>query len=223
MANGYRGQVIMVFPDLDVVAVTTSRDSFSLNRFADLISGSVKSDTPLPPDPASVQLLASKILDISIEKPTEVGPTSRMAATISGKVYRFPPNEASLKSLSLILTDPQPSYDIETYSHDATKSGPRFTGPIGLDGLYRKGDLTDQGANNPFFGGPPKVRVVNAVKGTWIDDHPDNHTFVIDWRVLGLANSPEERWTLTFDGDKLNVRVKFGVRPEISVDGKTGA
>jgi len=223
MADGYRGQVIMVFPDLDVVAVTTGRDNFSLNKFADLISGSVKSDTSLPIDPASMQLLASKMLDISIEKPTEIGPTSRMAATISGKVYRFPPNEASLKSLSLILTDPQPRYDIETYSHDTTKSGPRFTGPIGLDGLYRKGELTDQGANNPFFGGAPKVRVVNAVKGTWIDDHPDNHTFVIDWRVLGLANSPEERWTLTFDADKLNVRVKFGVRPEISVDGKTGA
>ena len=223
MAVGYRGQVVMVFPDLDIVAVTTGRDSFSLNKFADLIAGSVKSDTSLPTDPASVQLLASKILDISIEKPTEVGPTSTMAATISGKVYHFPPNEVSLKSLSLILTDPQPRYDIETYSHDATKSGPRFTGPIGLDGLYRKGNLTDQGASNPFFGGPPKVRVVNAVKGTWIDDHPDNHTFVIDWRVLGLANSPEERWTLTFDGEKLNVRVKFGFRPEISVDGKTGA
>jgi len=223
MAVGYRGQVVMVFPDLDIVAVTIGRDSFSLNKFADLIAGSVKSDTSLPTDPASVQLLASKILDISIEKPTEVGPTSTMAATISGKVYHFPPNEVSLKSLSLILTDPQPRYDIETYSHDATKSGPRFTGPIGLDGLYRKGNLTDQGASNPFFGGPPKVRVVNAVKGTWIDDHPDNHTFVIDWRVLGLANSPEERWTLTFDGEKLNVRVKFGFRPEISVDGKTGA
>ncbi|MBV8415894.1 MAG: serine hydrolase [Verrucomicrobia bacterium] len=223
MAVGYRGQVVMVFPDLDIVAVTTGRDSFSLNKFADLIAGSVKSDTSLPTDPASVQLLASKILDISIEKPTEVGPTSTMAATISGKVYHFPPNEVSLKSLSLILTDPQPRYDIETYSHDATKSGPRFTGPIGLDGLYRKGNLTDQGASNPFFGGPPKVRVVNAVKGTWIDDHPDNHTFVIDWRVLGLANYSEERWTLTFDGEKLNVRVKFGFRPEISVDGKTGA
>jgi hypothetical protein len=123
MAVGYRGQVIMVFPDLDVVAVTTGRDNFSLNKFADLISRSVKSDTSLPADPASVQLLASKILDISSEKPTEVGPTSRMAATISGKVYRFPPNEASLKSLSLILTDPQPRYDIETYSHDTTKSG----------------------------------------------------------------------------------------------------
>jgi hypothetical protein len=86
----------------------------------------------------------------------------------------------------------QPHYDIKTYSRDTTKSGPRFTGPIGLDGLYRKGALTDQGAYNPFFGGPPEVHVVNAVKGTWVNDPPDDHTFVIDWRILGLANSPEE-------------------------------
>jgi hypothetical protein len=29
MADGYRGQVIMVFPDLDVGAVTTGRGDFS--------------------------------------------------------------------------------------------------------------------------------------------------------------------------------------------------
>ena len=63
--------------------------------------------------------------------------------------------------------------------------------------------------------------MVNAVKGTWVDDH----TFVVDWRFLGLANSPEERWTLTFDGEKLDVRVNsgaFGVGSEISVDGEAG-
>jgi hypothetical protein len=49
------------------------------------------------------------------------------------------------------------------------------------------------------------------------------NTFVVDCRVLGLANYPEERWTLTFDGEKLNVRVNFGTGPEISIDGETGA
>ena len=42
MANGYRGQVIMVFPHWDVVAVTTGRNNFSLGEFAELISRSVK-------------------------------------------------------------------------------------------------------------------------------------------------------------------------------------
>jgi len=76
--------------DLDIVAVTTGRDTFRLSEFADLVSGSVKSDEPLPADATSAKFLANKILDISTEKPTQVGPTSKMAAIISGKVYRFP-------------------------------------------------------------------------------------------------------------------------------------
>jgi CubicO group peptidase (beta-lactamase class C family) len=98
MAVGYHGQVIMVFPDLDVVAVTTGRDNYPLSKLADYISSSVKSDTALPADAASAKLLADKIVDVSTEKPTEVGPTSKMAAIISGKVYRFPPNEINVKS-----------------------------------------------------------------------------------------------------------------------------
>jgi hypothetical protein len=77
-------------------------------------------------------------------------------------------------------------------------------------------NLTSTGTE---FGGRPRVRVLNAVKGTWVDDR----AFVVDWRVLGLANFPEGRWTLTFDGEKLNVRVRFGAGPEISIDGNTAA
>jgi CubicO group peptidase (beta-lactamase class C family) len=209
MAMGYHGQVIMVFPDLDVVAVTTGRDNYPLSKLPGYISSSVKSDTALPPDAASANLLANKILDVSTEKPTGVGGTPEMAAIISGKVYRFPPNAINVKSLSLILTDPQPHYDMETYGRDRTESGPRFTGPIGLDGLYRKGE--------PTYLQALAICGVNAVKGTWQDDH----TFVIDRLILGQGR-PAERWTLRFDGEKLNLRVKHGDGDEISMDGETG-
>jgi len=58
---------------------------------------------------------------------------------------------------------------------------------------------------------------VNAVKGTWQDDH----TFVIDRLILGQGR-PRERWTHRFDGEKLNLRVKHGDGDEISMDGETG-
>ena len=61
MAAGYNGQVIMVLPDLDVVAVTTARDSHNFGEFAGFISRSVKSDTALPADTAGAKLLADKI------------------------------------------------------------------------------------------------------------------------------------------------------------------
>jgi hypothetical protein len=47
---------------------------------ADFISSSVKSDTALPADAASANLLANKICDVSTEKPTEVGATPEIAA-----------------------------------------------------------------------------------------------------------------------------------------------
>ena len=60
-------------------------------------------------------------------------------------------------------------------------------------------------------------RGINAIKGTWQDDHK----FVIDRLILGQGEPPE-RWNLTFDGEKLNIRGRLGEEPEISVDGETG-
>jgi hypothetical protein len=208
-AAGYHGQVIMVFPELDVVAVTTGRDNYPLSILADYISSSVKSDTALTSDAASANLLANKILDVSTEKPTGVGAIPEMAAMISGKLYRFLPNAINVKSLSLILTDPRPRYGMEIYARDATKSCLTFTGPIGLDGLYRKGE--------PTYLQALAILGVSAVKGTW----QDGHTFVIDRLILG-DGQPAERWTLAFDGEKLNVRVKLGDGSEISMDSEPG-
>jgi len=50
MAVGRNGQVIIVCPDLDVVAVTTGRENYRLSEVADSISRSVKSDTSLSAD-----------------------------------------------------------------------------------------------------------------------------------------------------------------------------
>src|SRR5258708_31850778 len=149
-------------------------------RLANYVSNSVKSDTALPGNTASANVLANKIRAVSIEKPTDVGPTPKMAAIISGKVYRFPPNEINVKSLSLILADPQPHYEIEIYSSDTTKSGPRFVGPIGLDGLYCKGETIDIQA--------VAIRGVYAVNRTSEEDL----TFGIHRLVLGQGSA--DRW-----------------------------
>jgi CubicO group peptidase (beta-lactamase class C family) len=69
MAVGRNGQVIMVFSNLDVVAVTTGRENYRLGELADSISTSVKSDLVLPVDSAGAKLLANKILDVSTGKP----------------------------------------------------------------------------------------------------------------------------------------------------------
>ena len=65
MAVGYHCQLIMIFPELDIVAVTTARDFCSLSKLADYISSAVKSEGALPSDPAGADLLANKIREIS--------------------------------------------------------------------------------------------------------------------------------------------------------------
>jgi hypothetical protein len=53
-----------------------------MDEFVDLISGAVKSDTSLPADAAGAKLHTDKILDVSTEKPTPVGPASKLAGTV---------------------------------------------------------------------------------------------------------------------------------------------
>jgi CubicO group peptidase (beta-lactamase class C family) len=65
IAVGYHCQLIMVFPELDIVAVTTARDFCPFSKLADYISSAVKSEGALPSDPAGGDLLANKIREIS--------------------------------------------------------------------------------------------------------------------------------------------------------------
>jgi CubicO group peptidase (beta-lactamase class C family) len=200
MAVGDRCQLIMVFPDLDIVAVVTARDYCSFSKMANDISGAVKSETALPANPAGATLLADKIRKISVEKPTEVGATPAIASAVSGKTYQFPENTLNVKSLSLDLADAHPHYELEVYTRDPVNSSRRFAGPIGLDGRYR------QGESNPLG--------VIALKGTW----SNSQTFAIDVRLLG--GDSDRKWILSFDGARLNLRGKDSDGREVSVDGE---
>jgi hypothetical protein len=75
MAVGYHCQLIMVFPEKDIVAVTTARDFCPFGKLADTISGAVKSETALPPDPDGANLLTTAIRSVAADKPVEAGST----------------------------------------------------------------------------------------------------------------------------------------------------
>jgi CubicO group peptidase (beta-lactamase class C family) len=197
MSVGYHCQVVMVLPDRDMVAVMTARNFCPFGKMADMISGAVKSETALPPNPAGSALLADEIRDISTEKPSAVGATSDIASVISGKTYQFPGNALNVKSLSLNLTGSNPHYDLEIYQPPL-----RFSGPIGLDGLYRKGEPTPLG--------------VSAVRGAWSNPN----TFAIDFQYLGSGE--QRKWTLSFDGERSTLRGKAKDGHDASVDGAAG-
>ena len=201
MAVGYHCQVIMVLPRLDIVAVTTARGFYPLGRLADAISGAVKSETALPPDPASANLLANRIREIATEKATEVGAVSELASAVSGRIYKFPANALNLKSLSLTF-DANPRYDLEIYVRNQIRPSLRFSGPIGLDGLYRKSEPT---ASGTF-----------ATKGKWLN----GSTFEVERQAVGMDDL--QKFVLSFDGDRLHLRGKDEDDREISVEGEFG-
>ena len=199
MAHGRHSQLILVLPKLDVVAVMTGALKDGYVPTTDLIDGiadAIKSDAALPPNSAAQSLLAASIQKAATERASPVGPTPELAKTISGKSYRLHDNDLHVKAFSLNLVDPNPTWEYTIATQKQDRPTARFSGPIGLDGLYRKASSRSG---------------IDAVKGSWLDDH----TFVVERRILGHGET--ERWTLAFNGDKvdLNFESTDGAKAEL--------
>lgn len=202
MAVGYHCQVIMVLPDLDVVAAMTARDFCSFRKMAESISGAVKSETPLAAHADSARMLTDAVSDVSTDKSTEAGPAPEIASLVSGKTYRFTENALDVRSFSLSLKE-DPRYDVEIDTHNPANPVIRMRGPIGLDGLYRKSDLTSFG--------------LRAVKGAWVS----GDTFAVDVQYVGAGE--QQKFSLSFSGDsKVMLRSRTRDGREVTIEGEAG-
>ena len=202
MAEGDHWHLIMLFADLDIVAVTTARDYCSFRQFADQVARAVQSDSSLPPNPEAADRLGRELSEVAKEKPIAIGPMPDIAAAVSGVTLAFPDNPLNLKTLSLTLAGPDPGYRLDVYTHDATNSSIHLDGPIGLDGFYRRGN--------------PDVFGVRAARGSWLDQR----TFVIDLNYVGL--DAQHSWQLSFDGDRVTLRGDTRDGRKIAVEGRRG-
>jgi CubicO group peptidase (beta-lactamase class C family) len=186
MAQGRHSQLILVLPKLDIVAVMTGvmpdDEFYPVRRLIDDLSRSVKSDTPLPPDPVAQSVLAASIRAAATEKPSPIGDTPELAKAVSGKTWQLAKNDLDVKSFALNLIGDNPSWEIITGKPDNPTE--RFSGSLGLDGMFRK---------SPAYYG------TDAVKGRWINAR----TFAVERRILG--HSETQLWTLAFDGNKVTV------------------
>jgi len=210
MAVGWHGQLIAVFPDLDVVVVVTAHKFVRFGDVIDGVSGAIKSESALPPSPTEVKLLANAIKEVAVEKPTAASPAPELASAVSGKAYKFPDNPLRLKSFTLFLTDAHPRYEFEVnlrlpinmYNVSGT-----YAAQLGLDGAYRKSAPRLWGANPGH---------ITAAKGTWLN----GQTFEIDSQDLGFGGM--SKYLLSFNGKKLNfVRTDEWGR-ETSLQGEQG-
>jgi hypothetical protein len=190
MALGRHGQMILVLPKLDVVAVLTGvvpdgEKRYPVSALIDGILAAVKSDTPLPPDPDGKAALSASLLKAATEPATPVGPASELVDTVSKKTWRFANNELLVRAIRLNLAGVTPTFELTIYSDKPGGQERTLSEPIGLDGRSR-------GKVAPY--------ALVANKGSWLD----GRTFVLERRFLG--NGAMVHWKLEFDGDQLNLR-----------------
>jgi hypothetical protein len=90
-----------------------------------------------------------------------------------------------VKTFSLNFFDSDSSWVITTEAGNPDRPTERFSGLMGLDGIFRKSAPAPYG--------------INAAKGRWLNEH----TFAVERRILG--HSETQTWTLTFDGNHVKV------------------
>lgn len=162
--TGRGGQVLIVWPDLDMIVV--SMTGGNPGQLAPLIRQAVKSDTALPDNPEGNAALR-KESDAASQPPSPVPVTAApaLAAEVSGKTYAFPVNPSRLDSLSLeFRKNGDAIVNVKYY-------GTRLSFPIGLDGVYRIG---------PY--GPLALRA--GARGKWISENE----FLLDLNFIANIN-----------------------------------
>ncbi|MDQ3012451.1 MAG: beta-lactamase family protein, partial [Acidobacteriota bacterium] len=201
-ASGRGGQQISVLPAKHAVVVFTG-GGFNSGEVMKLALSAIKSDQPLPENPAAVAKLNAAIAAIAKPPaPQPAGKQPALAQTISGKTYELEPNWMGLKSLSLTFRAGgqtamaklqfQPAlkqYQFGLSAKVRVAKTVTEVRPVGLDGVPRiTGD------------GPMGLPV--ALKGYWEDEG----TFVFEYDEI--ANTNTYRLRLTFDGESVSVQAK---------------
>jgi CubicO group peptidase (beta-lactamase class C family) len=178
-ALGRGGQRITVTPAENRIVVFTG-GGFEPGDVGKFIGESIKSDHPLPENPASLAHLAAAVSAAARPPEAHAVPASK---AISGSNFVVEANPLGLRSFSLIF-----SGDKEAVAHLQFADGRVEERPLGLDGVPR---LSPGGR----FGLPV------ALQGHW----ENTSTFAFDYDEVANINCYHFR--LTFDGASVSIEV----------------
>jgi len=183
-ALGRGGQRVSVLPALNLIVVFTGGE-FEPGDIGNFIGQSLKSDKPLPENPAASAGLNRATIAAS-QPPTvqPVTPEPPISKTISGKSYQLESNPLDLKSLSVTFSGSNEAMVRLEFSDGRVEQR-----PAGLDGVPR----ISRGGR---FGLPV------ALKGAWESDD----TFAFEYNEAANINSFSFR--VTFSGNDVSVQVK---------------
>lgn len=183
-ADGRGGQYIFILPKWNMVVVTTG-GGFMMDEFAKMLLASfVDFENPLKANPSSVARLEQVVAEVTQPpSPTAIAALPEIAMQISGKTYEFDPNPATIQSISFAFD----STSLATGYAELT-GVPRYSFPIGLDGVYRFITGAD---------GRP-----TAYRSAWIDPQ----TFFLEYD--GITNNDHILFKFRFVDDQVEVTVQ---------------
>ena len=189
-AEGRGGQHLYVFPEMDLLVVTTggTQESKAYEFVKDYVLPAVKSDKELPQNEKSYQNLKAVTARAASQKIKPVEPSARsdLEGQISGKRIILDPNPFLIESFSLIFEDVKAEFKIN-FSFDCDTDSP-VEYDVGLDGKPR--------VSAGRFGLPA------IASGRWDSEN----IFIIDLNEIGNINSFNIE--IEFNGNQIHGTMK---------------
>ncbi len=188
-AHGRGGQRIAVLPSKQLVVVLTGIGRFEPGDIGAILLPAIRSDRPLPEDPAGHRLLVQKIEEAArAPLPQAVPPLPALSREISGKTLRFKANPLGLEMMQLQFRGKTGVVQYSFYEPMNRVRGARKS-PFGLDGAYRI-------SNTSFLYNLPV-----AARGEWTG----KQDFHLELHMAGFNHLL--RFQFHFQGDQASVRM----------------
>ena len=188
-ADGGGGQRIFVFPDLDMVVVTTGNggsDDYGViaNLLNSYILPAAESETPLPANPDAVALLRSSVQQAAAApQPEPVPPLPEIALQASGQMYVLDDNPLGLLSASFTFQEGE----AEALLNLSLVDGNQVEWLIGLDNVFRIS--------------PGLYDLPVAVMGGWESDN----VFVLQTDEMGKMQ--QDRISMTVEDSLMTIQI----------------
>ena len=187
-ADGAGGQRIFVFPDLDMVVVTTGNGGSDYAVIANLLNSYIlpaaESETPLPANPDAVALLRSSVQQAAAApQPEPMPPLPEIARQASGQTYVLDDNPLGLLTASFTFREGE----ADALLNLSLDNGNQVEWLIGLDNVFRI---------SPGLYGLPV-----AVMGGWESDN----VFVLQTDEMGKMQ--QDRISMTFEDSLMTIQI----------------
>lgn len=180
-ARGRGGQGISVWPQADIVLVTTG-GGYDRDRLVEALVPAVLSNRALPENPQGLKKLAKSVAEAARGPvPGPVRAVPETAARISDKLFIMEENPLGLESFSMNFAE-----GVSQARLVAKVSGREYRYAVGLDGVYRFTETSPSG--DPA-----------ALRGRW--ETPER--FALDYNEVTRIN--RFRMDFTFTGDEVNL------------------